>query len=578
MRAIALLVAALAGAGPAGTPELGDLKVPAERLCAWRPGVDGGVPDTSGWPVLDATRFGARANDLVDDTKEINAAIGQAARKAEAAAAGRGAVVFLPAGVYRFSHGTSVRMMSGVVLRGAGAGKTVLAGDRGRLLYVRFGDSVARGGWGSWGAVHFAGGAGRAVNVTSARLPRGTATVELADAAGLRKGDFVFLRQIANDPAVIQHDDRRPTMTHVARVAALAGRTVTLDRPLRHAFQPSLGVRLRPMAPIRNAGIEHLKVMNDEESPDKHIGLVAFSGAVCCWARGVHFYNGHHYHATFQFSARNTVEACRFQRLLYAERQAEPDNRRDNYAVGVGVGAADNLVTDNAFVNLFVSVVFERGAGGNVFSYNYLTGRRGGAGILFHGRYPHANLVEGNDATAVTLDNTHGRQGPRNTAFRNRLRGTGRFRTEDDTSLKPPTIADRLNVIANTARAFCGVGSGSYDDGAAGDFDRRMANLWAERNVVRDTRPPAGRRRWGLVERTPQPTSRFVDNHVGAAAPAAWRKLRMPASLYLTGPPSFWPKGKPWPALGADVDDFAAGKLTKLPAQHRQETQRGPSR
>jgi hypothetical protein len=41
----------------------------------------------------------------------------------------------------------------------------------------------------------------------------------------------------------------------------------------------------------------------------------------------------------------------------------------------------------------------------------------------------------------------------------------------------------------------------------------------------------------------------------------------MPASLYRAGPPPFWPAGKPWPAIGADTDEFASPALVPLPAQ-----------
>ncbi|MBN1674618.1 MAG: hypothetical protein JXR37_26460 [Kiritimatiellae bacterium] len=551
--------------------DLGDLKISAERVPVWDPGIAGGIPDTSRWPVIDATEFGAKPNDGKDDTRAINAAIAQAAKD------GGRKVVFLPRGTYRFCLKTSIVLKPNVVLRGAGMHKTVITGDKGR-------PHPSAG----WAAVHVVGTFGPRIEVTDTALPRGTTHITLTDAAGLCVGDFACLRLNAHDPAYVQHRAQwakgKSSMTHVFKVSAKAGNRISMDRPLRHAFNTALGVHVLRMDPIVNAGLEDLKVMNDDDSEDKYIPIVAFDRAVNCWARNVFFYNGHRYHLSFRDSARNTVENCLFERLLFAERTKTKARAYNNYSVVCGWGAIDNLIWNSVFVDLFISVKLDCGANGNVYAYNYHVGRKRSHGIFFHGHYPHSNLVEGNDAYAsVCFDNYWGQQGPRNTLFRNRLRAKGHFKTENNTSQKPPFIADRINVIGNTCFAIYGTPFSQYEKGNSKDFDQQTTNMWLERNVVRDTRPdivpdwaknnPDGANCWGLVLRTPNPTTVMQDNVEALKAPPEWKDCRIPPSLYLDKPPHFWPEHKPWPCLGADVDDFESGDLVKLPAQEWYERQ-----
>ena len=65
---------------------------------------------------------------------------------------------------------------------------------------------------------------------------------------------------------------------------------------------------------------------------------------------------------------------------------------------------------------------------------------------------------------------------------------------------------------------------------------------------------------------TPESTSVRIESiHEGDSAPASWSSVVFPDSLYLDSKPSWWPGGKAWPCIGADVDDHS--NLTKLPAQ-----------
>jgi hypothetical protein len=75
-------------------------------------------------------------------------------------------------------------------------------------------------------------------------------------------------------------------------------------------------------------------------------------------------------------------------------------------------------------------MLLQAGPNGNVFAYNYSTNpfwteffvpSNSAADIVLHGNYPFANLFEGNIASQIIVDNSHGANGPLNTFFRNRI-------------------------------------------------------------------------------------------------------------------------------------------------------------
>ena len=557
------------GAAPQG---LGDLQVPANRIPTWNPGVEGGVPDTSGWNIFcDVTDspYNAVANDGQLDRAAIQSAIDAAN------AAGGNQVVYVPAGTFRgYAHGSgnTLNLKSNVVLRGAGRDLTTITGDRG-------------GGPEVWGGVHLYGSGGAFVNITTSSLPRGTTTITLANASGFSVGDYCMMKQ-DNDMSYFHVRSSMMSdeyLRHIFKVSAKNGNTLTMDRPLRHYFGASFNPRVQKMNPISNSGLEDMKVMCDELTLAQwQGGLYANTGpvgmyyAVNCWIDDCYLYCGYRKHIHAKYSSRCTIRDSKFYKMLQAE-YGDPDDgsekEYDAYCVLLHVGAVDFLVTNNIFIDHYVDVIMFNGANGNVASYNYHIGPRGLHGFFFHGRYPHENLFEGNQTDAsITVDNWWGEQGPRNTIFRNRLVDTGWVKNEDyHSSTYHPTghVADQLNVIGNIAWSYRAQPFCQYEAGSCRDYDTKMTNLWLERNIYRDyTRGD----HYGLILRTPEPTTTNLFSYGGDKAPASWSTFNMPASLYLTQKPDWWPSGKPWPCTGSDIDDFT-GTLTKLPAQDRYESE-----
>ncbi len=536
---------------------LGDLQIPRQRVPVWNPGVEGGIRDTNSWPVFcDATHapYNADGNDANSDVAAINTAIN------DAVTAGGNQVIYLPAGTFRFDSGQKIYMKSNIVLRGDGWDDTIIKGK----------------GSSSNAAIYLRGGRIMITDVTSDPIPKGTTTITVANATNVSVGDWLYMTQ-DNDANYMQHDiPSHPGMNTIFKVAAKNGNTITMDRPLRHAFNPSCNPKMSEISPVENAGIEKLRIEMDEDSATD-AWSIEINNAVNCWVKEVYCKIAGSRHIFFSYSARNTVFKCMFFRLLKGE-QISP---WANYSVDFIQGTHDNLVTNTVAVNNHSNLCVSRGASGNVYSYNYHIGITRRKAVQFHGKYPHSNLIEGNDTynDIMTMDDNWGQQGPQNTIFRNRCTGIGAIKSGidgpqcdefgPDLCMWPTGL--ELNLILNSAYAYYG---GCHSDevcryswGDTFDYDFKHTGLWAEYNFARDTTPDSGDDVWGWVMRTPEPTTvRLESDHEGDSAPGHWAGVNFPASLYLTEPPDWWPEGKAWPCIGADIDDHG-GTMIKLPAQ-----------
>ena len=94
--------------------------LPATRTTAWNPGLmsKGGIP-SAGWPVCNSSPL--KPSGGSDDSAQINA---------EITACAPGTVVQLGAGTFLMGSGDYVNVNKGVVVRGAGAGSTILKNPR----------------------------------------------------------------------------------------------------------------------------------------------------------------------------------------------------------------------------------------------------------------------------------------------------------------------------------------------------------------------------------------------------------------------------------------------------------------
>ena len=409
--------------------------VPPARRVSWRPGIVGGVPNV---PVVANVRdFGARGDRVTDDAPAFQAAI--------AAVRGAGAV-FIPAGTYLLK--STLRMRSGVVLRGAGVNDTHLTINHSGNA-IEF-STFQRGTW---------------VDVLDG-LHKGSNVILVSDGSRFLAGAYGEIQQ-DNDPAVMytNPDWDQPwaqnAVGQVFRVAAVSGNVLILESPFNIGFDPALHPVARPQGLLDNAGLENLHLKRADTSDTNMVSMqnVAHVWLVRVWS---------------ELAAKSHVYVNTGYRVEV--RDSEFRDATDYGGGGHGYGVelithtTGALVQNNIFRHLRHSMMVHVGANGNVFGYNYSREPQSEADwipvdVSVHGHYPFANLFEGNIVSGVGVTDFWGPAGPHNLFFRNRFELAGltvadasngqnivgnevaRGRIAADTTVDPSTLIAHGNSV-----------------------------------------------------------------------------------------------------------------------------------
>jgi hypothetical protein len=332
--------------------------------------------------VADVTDHGAVADGTTDCAPAINRAI---------AAAGRagGGTVLIPPGTYRIDGLIRIGY-DDVVLRGAGSSRTTLYATRNLTELIgpygsRYGGDKSSWSWAGgliWLAPQarweslvaavrartwpFEGWTGNARDewetlTTVAPAARGSRTVTVTDASGLKPGRLVLLRladdaghtllrHMAGDgpgPASYTWDDKTKLTSYVpyewpVRITRVRGRKVTLERPLPLDVRPEWDPRLTTHVPaLTGSGVEGLtlEAVETPQSPhllDKGYNGVTFQCAYDCWADDVvvrHVDNGFGLVAASACTLRRTRVAGRGAHHPYFCREGSHDNLIEDFTI-----------------------------------------------------------------------------------------------------------------------------------------------------------------------------------------------------------------------------------------------------
>ncbi|MER6207799.1 glycosyl hydrolase family 28-related protein [Streptomyces sp. NPDC001642] len=332
--------------------------------------------------VLDVRRYGAVADGVTDSAPAINRAI---------AAAGRagGGTVLIPPGTFRIDDVIRVGH-SGVVLRGAGSGRTKLYATRNltELIGVygsRYGGDKSSWSWAGgliwlaptarWDSLvaairakawPFEGWTGnkrdewrQLTTVEPAR--QGAWTVTVADPSPLRPGELVLLR-LSDDsghtllehmagggpgPEAYYWDDKTKLLSYVpyewpVRVAHVHGRKVTLERPLPLDLRPEWNPQLTThVEELTGSGVEGLTLEAVETPQQPHLLDKGYNGVVLqcaydCWVDDVtvrHVDNGFGLVAASACTLRRTTVAGRGSHHPYFCREGSHDNLVEDFTI-----------------------------------------------------------------------------------------------------------------------------------------------------------------------------------------------------------------------------------------------------
>lgn len=420
-RRAALLAAALAAAPlVAGAADPGPL--PPDRATTWSPGIPGGIPAVRTiHATIDAKAWG---DGKADATAAINAAIQSAGDRATAA---RPLAVLLPPGTYRVTGIVNLNR-SHVVLRGAGP----------RLTRIRLDASPTSGApavrmgifWPEYGP---------AVDVVGS-VPRGSRSLTVADARGFQVGDVLQIDQL-DDPSYVVIGDQiygkrgpRPadvngpsspggyrSVGQQVEVVSRDGNTLRLATATHIAFDARFSPQVFKTATARAGepgtrfvGLEGVQVSGGQNN-DIVLLNVAYGWvkdvesdgdpATGPGVTGTHIALLHAYRCEVRES------------YVHHARRIVPGGGA--YGIAIASQSSENLVEDNVANYLNKPIVVAGSGGGNVIAYNYVDDAFIATHATWqetaidanHGAFSHHDLFEGNWATNIGSDSTHGNSG-----------------------------------------------------------------------------------------------------------------------------------------------------------------------
>jgi hypothetical protein len=525
--------------------------IPADRRIDWRPGIPGGIPDTSTWTVVNVKNapYNAVGNGVADDTTAIQNALD---------AATPNSVVYLPAGTYRVTRSLSIdynKPKRYMVIRGAGQGLTNIKYDgTADINIVNIQNSDV----------------GTSDNLTGG-YSKGSTSISVATPTSYVVGDYILIDQV-NAPNLVNtltdayHSRNSGTrvMGQVVKITAKSGSTVTIDPPLHISFSasqsPQAFFTLQTSTASHHVGVESLTITNTASIGSSGVTL---SHATQCWVKNVETANIGGYHIYLLYgSFQCEVRDC----YMHHGTSYDGDHA---YGVSLTRQATDNLIENNIGYHLRHAMLIQSGGTGNVIAYNY-TDRMFSydypdtdwmmGDLITHGSHPYMNLFEGNQSNTMYYDNVHG-SSSHNTTFRNSLTSATQGENRAIIYVLRGVAIDQYNYYQNI------VGNVLNLEGQTGVYETSSYTDYLLRTAFRDG--------WTTVTSLGAPSDPNVDSTAIRHGNYSYLDHRthwdasisttsLPASYYLTSKPA-WFGSVPWPPIGPDV----AGYVNDIPAKRR---------
>ncbi len=403
------------------------------RITDWsKAGLDTIIPYPTNQ--VDITTYGG----VGDGTTLNNTAIASAI----AALGGNPGIVYFPQGTFNFS--SSINLPNGVILKGASTADSHLTFDLG----------------GNGDCILMHGTTTQAIDSLAIDATKDSFTLTLTHGTAVNVGDYI--RIIFDDNALLFSSWAYFSIGQICKITAKAGNVITLNSPLRMDFTTALHARIAKLTPRKNVGIECLSIQRLDASVGQTT-TIDINNAVNCWLKNVEVSFCNFAHVAISNSSNILIEGSFFHEAF-----AYGGNGQ-GYGVAIQYASGECLIQNNIFRIQRHAMLIQAGANGNVCAYNYCREQQrtefpsNAAGdMVLHGNQPFANLFESNSGNNITIDYSHGDNGPWNTYFRNRAALYG--------IIMSTPYSPNQNIVGNeiTSTSF---GTGNYIVGGTGLFD-----------------------------------------------------------------------------------------------------------
>jgi hypothetical protein len=323
-------------------------------------------------------------------------------------------------GIYFFS--SSISLANQTILKGLGNSKT-------HFLFNLGGAPEP--------AIEIKGTESGSLFPLSLSAAKGTYFIELTGSGAINFPSGSFFRLIQDDADLVNDSWGETRTGQLQKVDSAVGSKLYFSSPLRMDYPLSRNPRIRKVNPKRFSGIECIKLTRADNS-NSGVGSsnILIRSASDCWVSSIESIKCNYAHIESTYSTNLLIE----NNYFYDSHGFGSDGR--GYGVMLYYATGEVLVQNNIFRRLRHAMILQAGANGNVFAYNYAyEGRKEilpgffitGEDLVCHGNYPYLNLFEGNYAQFASVDNSHGKNGPFNTYFRNLTNSQG-FRVTSSVS------------------------------------------------------------------------------------------------------------------------------------------------
>lgn len=537
--------------GSGGSP--GSSFIPPARRIDWSlSGVPGGIPTrTTACATIDAAAYG---NGTQDATGAINTAIQNCPA---------GQVVMLTAGSFLLQSAVQFHFKSDVTLRGAGPDKTVLL-PGGKAILLGDDNPTALTATVVSGATK--GSTSLTLSATD-NLSVGTMIKIDRDNAPSGPNDPTDSDLVQPNPGTLYASpDPNREIKQLAIVTAIKGNVVTISPPLIWDFTSKPALLYFP-GKISGSGVEDLKIDHSQGGDGESFN---FDQGYGCWVKNVSSYKPGGYHSVESNSLNCEVRDSYFD----DSKTYGPDN------AGMALYGTNTAwkIENNVFYKTFPGIELQLSSSGNYMGYNYGYNVADGAsesGVMFddnHGAHDMMNLWEGNVGEMYQSDAYFG-SASHGTLFRN-------YFTADNPTTKDNLKAVSLdrwcyyyniagNVLGNPSlpsTAVYEITQDGYSYGIPVIYQLGYPNMGNTSLTSYDGRSPPG-----LDAKVKSTVIRYKNyDYVHKAVwtdSASIPDQALPASLYYSAKPGWWPAATPWPPIGPDV----TGQVNKIPAELRYE-------
>ncbi|HOM35455.1 MAG TPA: glycosyl hydrolase family 28-related protein [Bacteroidales bacterium] len=370
--------------------------------------------------IINIIDFGALPDDNLDDNTAFIEALNYLSET--------GGTLIFPAGIFNFTQ--SFQIPSNISILGESCDETILSfnnAGNGNLINI-------------YGTQN-----NNCIHVTQAI--KNTNFLICNQSSEFQEGNIIKLKMDGND--YMFSDWATSDMGQILIITEIKEDTIFLDNFIRHNFYVDKNACITKINPATNIKISNLKILRIDQT-NYQTSNINLSNAFNCEISAIESEKCNFAHVSISNSKNIKISGSYFHHAFaYGE-------GGQGYGTEIEASSSDCLIENNIFNNLRHSILLQSGANGNVIAYNYSINPywqqgllpSGSAGdLVLHGNYPYCNLFEGNIAQNAVIDDSHGKNGPYNVFYRNRLEKYGIVM-----NFNPPTDSTVFvgNEITNT--------------------------------------------------------------------------------------------------------------------------------